>query len=388
MSFKKNHDKVACGKIFNKVVLSFLMATLIGARSSGVSFAESTKISIKSPIDVNLKKSKTSTNIVETIKNNKGKTAATACLAILGSILGVKVIKTFGNQKKTSKNVQSDLEFYENVEPDLWFKRLGGTREHIDKYVNILNNHDQEDYAKRCAEISEELVYSNLKTIDADAHRTFPGQFEFKTCNEIGQINKENILPRILKFLVLEKEKEDRLEYIQGFNFIGAMVILKFLDHDDAKNYTKEKLKEEEAKIYYVYKTIMQSLYKFIDEILKSPTSWRNLLKDDHFDDRFSCAFFHFVAIGLSAFVDDLEKSHFIKFWDNVILKFNDSNTIYDIAVKFLEAGLKKLNEKLIDEARTNRNIDDVEQLQLAKEFLKEINNDYIFNELLNETFS
>jgi len=359
-------EKVAGGKMFNKIVSSFLVAALMGAGGSSVSFAESSKITEKQSIKVSSKKAKTVETVFKTIKDNKGKTTFTA---ILGSFLGLIGINQVGTKK----------EIIENVEPDLWFEKLGGTKKDIDDYVTNLNRHnqgkyDQDKYSVDRDQNKIKQISNGLGTIENDVPR-----INLEEGNvEIAKINEENILPRILKLAVLEE-----IPYMQGFSYIAGMIILKFLGHDNAKGYSDQKLKEEEAKIYYVYKKITRLLCGLYREFIKYPSLFNhtnlNYMKKDFKALIDNSLLVPWITAG---FTRSLKQPHLVKFWDNVILK-SDFNAMYGTVFMFLKACLEKIEEGFIKNNKFGHDI--VEQAIFAKKFLKEIN-DETFNELLNKS--
>ena len=138
---------------------------------------------------------------------------------------------------------------------DAWFYALGGTQENIDEYKK-----DKEKFKEvlNCQAKDEKQIDSQNKafsglnlndicTINKDVPRTWPG------IKDINVNKKKEILGRILKIYDLEKSN-----YLQGGNDWGAIIIDKFVG---CKN--KEISEETEAKIYYVYKTIMDELCEF-----------------------------------------------------------------------------------------------------------------------------
>ena len=168
--------------------------------------------------------------IVKKVKNNK----IAAGTLIFGT--GLVIAGTIGlvlNSNKEKKVITK-------IQADEWFERLCSYKnKYIDEYKKKYENFDV-----KATNTLNDQQNKNYKTIEKDVPRTE---------SSFSENQKDmclQILEKILKINVCEGTI-----YTQGYNNIVAMVINKFLRYSD-HDYTIE----DEAKIYYVYKTILKTV--------------------------------------------------------------------------------------------------------------------------------
>ena len=175
--------------------------------------------------------------IVKKVKDNK----IAAGTSILGT--GLVIAGTIGLVLNSNK----EKEVITKIQADEWFERLGGYKNnYIGEYIDNYKNFDV-----KATNALDDQQKENYKTIDKDVPRTE---------SSFSENQKDmclQILEKILKINVCEGT-----DYAQGFNDIAAMVINKFLRYSD-HDYTIE----DEAKIYYVYKTIVRTVSDNFEKI-------------------------------------------------------------------------------------------------------------------------
>lgn len=168
--------------------------------------------------------------IVKKVKNNK----IAAGTLIFGT--GLVIAGTIGLVLNSNK----EKEVITKIQADEWFERLCSYKnKYIDEYKKKYENFDV-----KATNTLNDQQNKNYKTIEKDVPRTE---------SSFSENQKDmclQILEKILKINVCEGTI-----YTQGYNNIVAMVINKFLRYSD-HDYTIE----DEAKIYYVYKTILKTV--------------------------------------------------------------------------------------------------------------------------------
>ena len=132
---------------------------------------------------------------------------------------------------KTKEQALSKLQ----LSADEWFTKLGGTQKDIDGYK-------KPDLGKISKDVKEQ--------IEKDVSRSNILK------NDTNYNQKIALLDEILK----KFEIEEFQGYTQGYNFIAALVIMKFTEGDEEMQKGEDFSKEKKAKIYYVYKTIVQTV--------------------------------------------------------------------------------------------------------------------------------
>lgn len=179
-------------------------------------------------------------NVQEKIKKNKGKLGV---LALDTGLIAISVLMlASGDGKNNDKQIdkgKGEEEVITKIPANEWFKKLGGNESNIKEYKEKYGNFDVTDNTSL-----KENQKNNYKIIDNDVPRTtssFPGSHQDECLK---------ILKKILKINVCEGT-----EYVQGFNYIAAMVINKFLRYSN-----HDCTIEDETKIYYVYKTILKTV--------------------------------------------------------------------------------------------------------------------------------
>ena len=223
------------------------------------------------------------------------------------------------------------------------------------------------------ASIELKKISNALHQIDVDVNRTSIASGNV----EIAKINEEKILPRILKIVELEGQKE--MSYEQGFADVAGMIILKFFGHDNAKSYSDLKLKEEEAKIFYVYKKIIKVL-----STLHLKLGEQRLFHDYEnafiYDNPLIIGFL--VCSIKTGFTRYLKQPYLMKFWDSVIINSNNCcKTMDKIIFAFLKNCFQKLKEIIGDE------LDNFGHSEIISQFFEEMNDD-TFNRLLNKALN
>ncbi len=160
----------------------------------------------------------------------------TAAILILG--LGAK---SFWNHHHHSYDYDTFINKYLRTSPNLsfddWFSRLGGTDAYIDyycrKWIQGFDGFQQE---------SNEA----FRTIDVDYPRT---EFYFKSANDINE--KKELLRKFLKIYAVDS----REGYVQGWDRFAILVIEKFSKCNRSVAWNEE----DEAKMYYIYQTIVKT---------------------------------------------------------------------------------------------------------------------------------
>lgn len=155
--------------------------------------------------------------------------------------------------KKDDKNTKEFFSYIESVSKkkeqalsklqlsaDEWFTKLGGTKKDIDGYK-------EPDLGKINKKVEEQ--------IEKDIPRTFVDEFRVTNYDQ-----KLTLLSGILKKFEIE---EFQGGYTQGYNVIAGLVIIKFTEGDKKMGEGEKFSKEKKAKIYYVYKTIVQTIANY-----------------------------------------------------------------------------------------------------------------------------
>ena len=135
---------------------------------------------------------------------------------------------------KTKEQALSKLQ----LSADEWFTKLGGTQKDIDKYK-------EPDLSK----ISEKVKES----IEKDVRRSniVPGDINYN--------QKIALIDEILK----KFEIEEFQGYMQGYNFLASIAVRKFTEGDKQMQEGEQFSKEKKAKIYYVFKKIVQTMVNY-----------------------------------------------------------------------------------------------------------------------------
>ncbi len=256
--------------------------------------------------------------IVKKVKNNK----IAAGTLIFGT--GLVIAGTIGLVLNSNKG----KEVITKIQADEWFKRLGGYKnKYIDEYKKKYENFDV-----KATNTLNDQQNKNYKTIEKDVPRTE---------SSFSENQKDmclQILEKILKINVCEGT-----DYAQGFNDIAAMVINKFLRYSD-HDYTIE----DEAKIYYVYKTIVHTVsdkdQKGQTDVLKcqdkvSNTPLQIPISEEESINLQNC----FILPSLLTCLSNFPLIFSIRVWDSIIEKSNGNfdsdyafNTISNITVNIV----------------------------------------------------
>lgn len=202
--------------------------------------------------------------IVKKVKDNK----IAAGTSILGT--GLVIAGTIGLVLNSNK----EKEVITKIQADEWFERLCSYKnKYIGGYIDNYKNFDV-----KATNALDDQQKENYKTIDKDVDRSITyflpktrcvessnwGYGEFKTDKNVTTRNVTTSQKRLLSILekILKINVCEGTDYAQGFNDIAAMVINKFLRYSD-HDYTIE----DEAKIYYVYKTIVRTVSDNFEKI-------------------------------------------------------------------------------------------------------------------------
>ena len=256
--------------------------------------------------------------IVKKVKNNK----IAAGTLIFGT--GLVIAGTIGLVLNSNK----EKEVITKIQADEWFERLCSYKnKYIDEYKKKYENFDV-----KATNTLNDQQNKNYKTIEKDVPRTE---------SSFSENQKDmclQILEKILKINVCEGT-----DYAQGFNDIAAMVINKFLRYSD-HDYTIE----DEAKIYYVYKTIVHTVsdkdQKGQTDVLKcqdkvSNTPLQIPISEEESINLQNC----FILPSLLTCLSNFPLIFSIRVWDSIIEKSNGNfdsdyafNTISNITVNIV----------------------------------------------------
>lgn len=276
--------------------------------------------------------------IVKKVKNNK----IAAGTLIFGT--GLVIAGTIGLVLNSNK----EKEVITKIQADEWFERLCSYKnKYIDEYKKKYENFDV-----KATNTLNDQQNKNYKTIEKDVPRTE---------SSFSENQKDmclQILEKILKINVCEGT-----DYAQGFNDIAAMVINKFLRYSD-HDYTIE----DEAKIYYVYKTIVHTVsdkdQKGQTDVLKcqdkvSNTPLQIPISEGESINLQNC----FILPSLLTCLSNFPLIFSIRVWDSIIEKSNGNfdsdyafNTISNITVnivtKFYNFDSKNFSDLLGSETK------------------------------------
>ena len=276
--------------------------------------------------------------IVKKVKNNK----IAAGTLIFGT--GLVIAGTIGLVLNSNK----EKEVITKIQADEWFERLCSYKnKYIDEYKKKYENFDV-----KATNTLNDQQNKNYKTIEKDVPRTE---------SSFSENQKDmclQILEKILKINVCEGT-----DYAQGFNDIAAMVINKFLRYSD-HDYTIE----DEAKIYYVYKTIVHTVsdkdQKGQTDVLKcqdkvSNTPLQIPISEEESINLQNC----FILPSLLTCLSNFPLIFSIRVWDSIIEKSNGNfysdyafNTISNITVnivtKFYNFDSKNFSDLLGSETK------------------------------------
>lgn len=276
--------------------------------------------------------------IVKKVKNNK----IAAGTLIFGT--GLVIAGTIGLVLNSNK----EKEVITKIQADEWFERLCSYKnKYIDEYKKKYENFDV-----KATNTLNDQQNKNYKTIEKDVPRTE---------SSFSENQKDmclQILEKILKINVCEGTI-----YTQGYNNIVAMVINKFLRYSD-HDYTIE----DEAKIYYVYKTILKTVSdknannetdvdKCRDKVSNTPLQIP--ISEEESINLQNC----FILPSLLTCLSNFPLIFSIRVWDSIIEKSNGNfdsdyafNTISNITVnivtKFYNFDSKNFSDLLGSETK------------------------------------
>ena len=271
--------------------------------------------------------------IVKKVKNNK--IAAGTLIFGTGLVIAGTIGFILGDDEKIDINEildsiknKDEQEVITKIQADEWFERLCSYKnKYIDEYKKKYENFDV-----KATNTLNDQQNKNYKTIEKDVPRTE---------SSFSENQKDmclQILEKILKINVCEGT-----DYAQGFNDIAAMVINKFLRYSD-HDYTIE----DEAKIYYVYKTIVHTVsdkdQKGQTDVLKcqdkvSNTPLQIPISEEESINLQNC----FILPSLLTCLSNFPLIFSIRVWDSIIEKSNGNfysdyafNTISNITVNIV----------------------------------------------------
>ena len=255
------------------------------------------------------------------------------------------------NKLKKSEDQKSD-----------WFKMLGGTQKDIDNYKNLLENY--EATINSLTGNAKKAFDEDVEGIDKDLGRTGTGLDE----------KYYGVLGRILKICALNNnpfKHNGYGQYIQGCNIWCALIIKKIANNSDFIS------EDNEAKIYFVYKNVVEALSLLTDENggrlrtkedkiysdLRKNFQNQNKLSDSQIpklivDDESNCDTVSLEILG--AFDDFLTENDQMLLIDKLILDatinggFNPkialqtmANKVYEIIIKYYDQFLVDKKEEL-----------------------------------------
>ena len=250
VKFIKNTKIKLCGRtiVKHKAVFAMLACfTAISFLSVNILAA-----SIDSHISLASMSNKNDTGFIDKAKLAAKIAGGVASAALL--IFGGKKLFDYFEDRSYNYNavINKYLKTNLNVSFDDWFKRLGGTEDDINSYLEKLNSdfvgtpdsvpNAQPDKAP------PQTLSEEYKQIDIDIPRTL-SRIKI-TGNGISENDETGLLNRILKF----REAETMRGYWQGMPDVAALVINKFWISNERLWNDKD-----EAKIYYIYKTIVEA---------------------------------------------------------------------------------------------------------------------------------
>ncbi len=228
------------------------MAALISVNSVGVAFAKSSQ-------DADEPNTSSSQSVAkESTKKKLIFGGAVLSAAVLGKFVA-DYFKSYdyvvGKYLASDAN-ESEQQAFTKVSPDQWFARLGGTQQDIDQYCRIVRSGAYINCGAK----------NVIRTIEVDVLREVPNSCRFGNRNE-----NEAMMKRILKV----SEYNGNASYLQGYSRYCALVMNKFLKYD-----TQPYSLEKEAKIYYVYRTIVSTTSDYAEQMLDPNTQFAfNLTK-------------------------------------------------------------------------------------------------------------
>ena len=269
-------------------------------------------------------------NVMQNVQEkNKGKLGV---LALGTGLIAISVLMlASGDGENNDKQIdkrKDEKEVITKIPANEWFEKLGGNNEYIKEYIYKYGE-------KTISDIEKGVAQEDVSQIEKDVHRTKSSFLK----------NQEYTCLEILEKILLINSSEGT-EYAQGFNNIAAMVINKFLRYSD-HNYTIE----DEARIYYVYKTILKTVSdkdengatdvdkcrNKINELLKKYNSSTN-------SDRYN----YYMSFILSTMLTSFSRfplKFSISIWDNIIkgLKSTefDSKRAFD-KISYIAKDMKK----------------------------------------------
>lgn len=300
----------------SKRLKSVLASVLLSVGCTGTSFAKPKSVNLNTKNQTERNKDSVNiydvTQIVDMMNNNKKEVGGTLAL-IIASIFGYKkvapkvsdymvrraldkiqdvngvsdevlniansIIEKYlkiGERKKITDNANENKEKVLaetkkqklsklQLSADEWFKRLGGTQKDIDGY--------REPDLSKISEMSEEAkkqIKNDFKVIEGDVPRSNIWK------NDTNYNQKIALLDEILK----KFEVEEFQGYMQGYNFIASVVIKKFTENDKKMGEGEQFSKEKKAKIYYVFKKIVQTMVNYsIGKNGIDDNNWSQILK-------------------------------------------------------------------------------------------------------------
>ena len=175
-----------------------------------------------------------------------------------------EIINNAKESKFTNETKEKELSKLQ-LSADEWFTRLGGTQKDIDGY--------REPDLSKISEMSEEAkkqIKNDFKVIEGDVPRSNIWK------NDTNYNQKIALLDEILK----KFEIEEFQGYTQGYNFIALVVIRKFTENDKKMGEGEQFSKEKKAKIYYVFKKIVQTMVNYsIGKNGIDDNNWSQILK-------------------------------------------------------------------------------------------------------------
>lgn len=279
-------------------------------------------------------------NVQEKIKKNKGKLGV---LALGTGLIAISVLMlASGDGENNDKQIdkrKDEKEVITKIPANEWFEKLGGNNEYIREYICKYGK-------KTISDIEKGVIQKNANQIKKDTPRT---ESRFSK-------NQKDTCLKILEKILLINSSEGT-EYVQGFDSIAAMVINKFLRYSD-----HDCTIEDEAKIYYVYKTILKTVSDKNEngetDVCKCQSRAIELLKKYDLSTNLNrCCYYCYISFITSTTLTSFSRfplKFSISIWDNIIK--NSQNTEFDSKYAFnkissiAEDIIKKIAKKNIED--------------------------------------
>lgn len=322
-----------------KKIMATMMACLINFNGMSVALAHT-------PADKAIQLQKIS--CADIVKNNLKNTKNKVCLAAgsLAFVCAVAVGCNFVTYELSGDKIVDkylrligDEKFIcTKVSADKWFEKLGGNIDTcLDEYKKLIENNK---YALEFARpFNKDLLKleSEFNQIKKDVDRT---NFEHNHSEKFRAI-----LTKILRLSGCEG-----IEYRQGYNDICALIINKFLKYK-----TGEITEKDEAKIYYVYQTIIKKIdieaNEYFDlqqqQYLQRHSRFTRIVKNTFkYDDEYTIQIIIFPKLIADCLLQMFSLAQAVTIWDDIIMGISDgefdAEKAYERILKVFCAGCEQ----------------------------------------------